>query len=147
MQRGVEMEFAQLNQWLERRIWFRHVNALNIGRRPDPETFALAPDAPLPTECIAESEMKTVQLYARMETIGKSLYHLLPDEWLGAMGRDVDEDNDSDKERKDAPTHPERPAGYASAWRCADLSRLHLFWLDAFLSLKANHFLIRRPMN
>lgn len=133
MQGSVEVKFTQLNQRLERRVWLWNVNTFNIGRRPDAKAFAFTPDSPFTAEGIAKCEMKAVEFHARMKTIGQRLHHLLPHKRLGPMGRNVDKDDNGDNDRKDAATHPEWPAGYASAYRCADLSLPHLFgWMPFF---------------
>jgi len=54
--------------------------------------------------------MKAVELDMRVEAVGESLDDLLADEWLGAMGKDVDDDGHGSQKHKHASADPVRPA-------------------------------------
>jgi hypothetical protein len=125
MQRRMKVELIEPDERLKRRVGFRNVNALNVGRRPDAKTLALAPDAPLATQRIAQRKMEAVEFDSGMKTVRKSLNDLLAHEWLGAVCRDVDEDANRNQKRENAAANPEWPAGQASN-RVSGLSKLHL---------------------
>lgn len=125
MQRRMEMKLGELNQRLHRRRWLRNIHALDLGRRPDAQSAALAPDAPLSLKGIAKREMEAVELDAGMEAIRKRRYQLLPDEWLGTMRNDIYGNGHNRQKAKNASPHPPWPAGSAPR-RDPGRRKLHL---------------------
>ena len=144
VQRRVEVEFVEPDERRHGRFGMGNLDAFHLGRGPDAEAFALAPDAPLATQGVSQREMEAVEFDVGVEAFRQSLDHLLADERLRAMGEDVDEDGHGRQKRKYDSRRPKRPAGYASARNPAS-PVLHP--LVGCLPIEsAHHFLIGRPM-
>jgi hypothetical protein len=128
-QRRVKVKFIESDERLNGRIGFRNMNSLNVGRGPDAQAFALAPDAPLTPQGVSQREMEAVELHAGVEALGQSLDHLLAHKRLRPVCCDIDKHGNGRHDRKNDSTRPEGPAGYASARRPV-FSSLHLLpWM------------------
>src|ERR1035438_4219133 len=76
---NVEAKRIQADQRLDGRPigrrWVGHLDAGNLGWRPDAQAMSLRPHAPLPTQTVAERDVEYVEFDAGMEVACQALHN------------------------------------------------------------------------